>query len=72
MGGNCSNPPPEWPIRPQKVPDSQAYIGLNKCLARQLKTYGIEHPPVKLEKFTPMGIVQFIVAAGDSMSNTKT
>ena len=41
-------------------------------LACQLKTYGIEHTPVKPEKCIPMGIVQSIVAAGDSTSDPKT
>ena len=57
---------------PRKPPDAQAHTGLDIRLARQLITYGLEDPPIKQEKATPLGIVQSIVAAASFSSNTKT
>ena len=38
----------------------------------QLKTYGIEDPPVKREKAIPFGIVHSIVSAANASSDQKT
>ena len=40
---------------PRTLPDSQSHVGLDKRLTQQLKTHGIEYPPVKQEKATPPG-----------------
>ena len=41
-------------------------------LFRQLKTYRIKDPTVRLEKATPLGIVHSIVSASDASSDQKT
>ena len=51
-------------------PDS--HTSLDRRLARKLKTYRIEVPPVKHEIDTPLGIAQSTVAAGASASDPKT
>ena len=48
---------------PRKPPDAQAHTGLDRRLARQPKTYGLEDPRIKREKAVPLGIVHSIVAA---------
>ena len=32
---------------PRKPPNAQAHTGLDRLLTRQLKTYGLEDPPIK-------------------------
>ena len=56
---------------PRKPADSQAHTRLDKRLTRQLKTYGIEDPPVRREKAIPLGIVHSIVAKVDISSDTR-
>ena len=57
---------------PRKPLDAQAHTGLDRRLTRQLKTYGLEDPPIKLEKSVPLGIAQSIVATASFSSNPKT
>ena len=57
---------------PRNPPNSQANIGLDKRLSRQLKTYGREDPPSKGDRATPLTIVYSIVSATVSSSNQKT
>ena len=56
---------------PRKLADSQAHTGLDKRLTRQLKTYGLEDPPVRREKAIPLGIVQSIVAKAATSSDPR-
>ena len=56
---------------PRKPADPQAHTGLDKRLTRQLKTYGLEDPPVQREKATPLGIVQSIVAKAATSSDLR-
>ena len=55
----------------RKPPDAQAYTGLYRRLARQLKTYGLEDPPVKQEKASPIGIIHSIVTTSAVSYNPK-
>ena len=57
------------PINP---PDAQAHTRPDTRLTRQLKTYGLEDPPVKREKAVPLGIINSIVAAAAFLSNPQT
>ena len=59
-------------LDPRKPPNVQAHTGLDRCLARKLKTYGLEDPPVKQEKVVPLGIIHSIVSASAFSSNPKT
>ena len=55
----------------RKPPDAQNHTGLDRRLSHKLKTYGLEDPPVKREKATPLGIIHSIVAAAAFSSNPK-
>ena len=57
---------------PRNPPDAQVHTRLDRHLARQLKTYGLEDPPTKQEKYVPLGIIYSIVAAASFYSNPKT
>ena len=57
---------------PRKSPDAQAHTGLDRCLAQQIKTYGLEEPPVKQEKSIPLGTIHSIVATAAFLSYPKT
>ena len=56
---------------PKKPPDAQAHTGLIRRLARQLKTYGLEDPPVKQEKASPIGSIHSIVTTSAVSYNPK-
>ena len=56
---------------PIKPADSQPHNRIDKRLMRQLKTYGLEDPPVRREKSIPLGIVHSIVAAAASSSDPR-
>ena len=57
---------------PRKPPNAQAHTGMDRRLARKLKTYGLEDPPIKREKGVPLGIVHSVVTASSFSSNPKT
>ena len=57
---------------PRKPPDAQAHTGLDRHLARQLKTYSLEDPPTRQEKALPLSIVHSIVATASLSSNIRT
>ena len=72
MGDDCGNHLLAGLPDPRKPTDSQAKVGLDMRLSQQLKTNGIEDPPVKQGKTTPLGITHSIVSANDTSSNQKT
>ena len=56
---------------PRNPPDTQAHTKLDRHLARQFKTYGLDNPLVKQEKAVPLDIIHSIVAAESFSSNPK-
>ena len=54
---------------PRNPIDSQANVVLDMRLSCQLKTYGIEDPPVKRGKAIPLGIIHSIMSAADASSD---
>ena len=71
-GGCCRNPLLDGLPDPRNHPNSQAHTGLDQSLNNQPKTYRIEEPPLKREKASPFGIVQYIVATATTNSKLIT
>ena len=48
-------------LDPRKPTNAQDHTGLDRCLARKIKTYSLEEPQVKQEKAVPLRIIHSII-----------